>query len=79
MIYSDQDYKKFAEKYEISLKPVDCPNCGEKVDLTRPFIMKKYAGLKAEVCKNCEHDSGIFRVVPTDEKTAAIWNSLNEE
>lgn len=78
MLYPSEDYKEYAERYGISLKPIDCPKCGEKVNFIKPIAMKKYRGLKAEVCQSCGYESKAFRVVPIDEESIAVWNSIKE-
>lgn len=78
MIYPNEDYKEYAEKHGIDLKPIDCSECGGKVNFITPIAMKKYRGLKTEACQKCGHESGAFRVVPIDENSIAIWNSIKE-
>lgn len=76
MICPSGNYKEYAEKYGINLEPIECTECGDEVNFVKPVAMKKYRGLEAEDCKNCGYNSKAIRVVPVDEETTSLWNSL---
>lgn len=69
--------KEWAEKYEISMRTVSCPQCKSNLNFDRPIAMKGYRGLKTSACAECGKESGIFRVVPIDNDKIELWNSLN--
>ena len=72
MIYLDDDYREFAKKHGISLRPSKCRGCKKEFVPTIPIAISGYRGLKAGP-HGCDTKYQIVRLVPVSKEEMEFW------
>lgn len=78
MFESNTPVEEWAERYQISLEPIECNECKAPLEFSTPLVFKNYRGLATLPCNKCGHSQGAFRAVPIGKEKEGLWKTLFE-
>jgi hypothetical protein len=74
MIVPIGDVIRWAERYQISMEPIECPVCRFKFKPTIPIAMPNYRGVTID-SHGCGRETP-YRVVPVGDEQLKLWENL---
>jgi len=75
VIYINKPADEWALKFGLKTE-MECPACKKTYPLSRPFIMKGYAGLEMQEHGCYKDRSGPFVVTPNTPDTINFWDGI---